>query len=258
MKTKKNDIFYGFRKTFEYHLRLTITHFHFLFITAVIFHFFIVQFDIDNLKSWQKVIVDGQEYIKLENGKYIEVQKSNEIKDSMKRKKISMRLNLNSKIKKRSADLESILEQELKKATKPKKLKIEKRKGMAQGKRIKKKQIGLFNVPNFMQEKLNTQVNKRLSLDLGKIRKIVYQRNNQYQKCYERSLIRDEFIQGLVKIEVLVAGKEVKKSLIDFQGAGNKSAIKLLQDCLRSNLARLKFTPELQNEVIRFNLFFKS
>ena len=74
---------------------------------------------------------------------------------------------------------------------------------MAQGKRIKKKQIGLFNVPNFMQEKLNTQVNKRLSLDLGKIRKIVYQRNNQYQKCYERSLIRDEFIQGLVKIEVL-------------------------------------------------------
>ena len=74
-----------------------------------------------------------------------------------------------------------------------------------------------------MQEKLNTQVNKKLSLDLGKIRKIVYQRNNQYQKCYERSLIRDEFIQGLVKIEVLVAGKEVKKSLIDFQGAGNKS-----------------------------------
>ena len=51
-----------------------------------------------------------------------------------------------------------------------------------------------------------------------------------------------------------LAGK-VKKSLIDFQGAGNKSAIKLLQDCLRSNLARLKFTPELQNEVIRFNLF---
>jgi hypothetical protein len=251
----KNDIFYGFRKTFEYRLRLTITHAHFLIIVALGFHALMVQFNIDNLKSWRKVVVNGQEYIELDSGQLIEIQEQKIPRDPTK---ISMRLNSNSRSRKQPAKLESLLERELKKAMKQKKVKVAKRGSKIKGQSAKKKEFGLFNVPDYMQKEVELETTKKASLDLGKVRKIVYQKNSQYQKCYEKSLLNDEFMEGLVKIEILVNQRRVKKSLVDFNGSGNKKAVEQLQDCLKSQLAGLKFMPEIQNEVVRFNLFFKS
>ena len=101
----KNDIFYGFRKTFEYRFRLTITHAHFLIIVALGFHALMVQFNIDNLKSWRKVVINGQEYIELESGQLNEIEEQKVPRDPTK---ISMRLNSNSRKRKQPAKLESI------------------------------------------------------------------------------------------------------------------------------------------------------
>lgn len=229
---------------------------HFILIAAAFMHFFLVQFNIDNLKSWRKVVVDGQEYIELESGQLIEIE---EQKVKLDPTKISMRLNSSKPAKKKKpAKLESLLEKELKKAMKSTKTKVAKRTSKIRATQGKKKQFGLFNVPNYMQKEIELQKTQKSSLDLSKVRKIVYQRNSQYQKCYEQSLLNDEFMEGLVKVEILVRNQKVSKSLVDFNGSGNKKAVKNLQSCLKSKLAGLRFMKEVNDEVVRFNLFFKS
>ena len=250
----KNEVAIGFRKTFEYRFKFTVTHLHFFIITALAFHFLTLQFDLDQLKSWRKVVVNGQEYLELSNGELIQVQEKVTPRDP---KKISMRLSSN-RSKARPATLESLLERELKKNTQNKQVKVSKRHGVVKGKSEAKKSFGLFNVPNLMQKEIELQKTAKTSLDLSKIRKTVYQRNNHYQKCYEKGLLNDEYMEGLVKIEILVRNQKVQKSLVDFNGSGNKNAVKELKSCLKYQLTQLRFMRDVQNEVVRFNLFFKS
>lgn len=250
----RNEAAIGFRKTFEYRFRLTITHLHFIVLVALAFHFLTLQFNIDSLKTWRKVVVNGEEYLELSNGELIQVQEKVVPRDATK---ITMRLNPNQRSS-RPAKLESLLERELQKAHQPKKVHVSKRLGKVKGQKEEKKSFGLFNVPNFMQKEIELQKTTKTSLDLSKIRKTVYQRNNQYQKCYEKGLLNDEFMEGLVKIEILVRDRKVQKSLVDFNGSGNKAAVNQLKSCLQFQLTQLRFMRDVQNEVVRFNLFFKS
>ena len=111
-------------------------------------------------------------------------------------------------------------------------------------------QAEIDKIINFQQENYQE--------DAKGVRKILEKNQKSYQACYEKALLKDQLLNGVGRLVILINAGQVTKVESLFRGDGHKIAVNTLTDCLDSKSKRLKVTPIKGKHKVKFNLVFKS
>ncbi len=94
--------------------------------------------------------------------------------------------------------------------------------------------------------------------DVKGVRKILEKNRADYQSCYEKSLLKDQLLNGVGKLTIFIKQGKVANVESFFKGDGHQSAVKDLKDCLNLKSKRLKVSKIKGHHKVKFNLVFKS
>ncbi|EQC47175.1 hypothetical protein [Bacteriovorax sp. Seq25_V] len=111
------------------------------------------------------------------------------------------------------------------------------------------------------QDQINqilSEQEKQLSADIAKAKEIFQKNQKRYQACYEDALLKDKFLNGVSNILVSIDKGRVSNVETKFKGDGHKSALNILNDCLKAKSSGLNVSSIKGEHLINFNLIFKS
>ncbi len=107
-------------------------------------------------------------------------------------------------------------------------------------------------------EQILSEQEKQLSADVAKAKEIFQKNQKRYQGCYENALLKDKFLNGVSNILVSIDKGRISNVETKFKGDGHKSALSVLNDCLKEKSTGLNVSSIKGEHMINFNLIFKS
>lgn len=92
------------------------------------------------------------------------------------------------------------------------------------------------------------------SLSHKELKQVVAKNYSVFQKCYEKSLVKDELLSGNASV-ILNIGK---KANVSFKGVGQEKVKEELKRCISKKAIQLPFPKKLRGNKIKFSLYFNS
>lgn len=116
----------------------------------------------------------------------------------------------------------------------------------------------LKDLTNEQIARILEEQDKQLAMDVLNAKKIFQKSQKSYQVCYESALLKDKFLNGVSNLVVSIDSGSIKEVQTNFKGDGHKTALIVLNDCLKTKSKNLNVSSIKGEHLINFNLIFKS